>query len=85
MTNDECRWLIPIQGEEWLPPQPEPSAQIPFTNPINIRLDDIQNEIRVLMSKTSEVERRSIKYPPTTDLASTTRDLKCLLGCVECE
>ena len=74
-----------MQGEEWLPPQPEPSAQIPFTNPIDIRLDDIQKEIRALMSKMSEVERRSIKFQPTTDWASTSRDLKSLLGCLECE
>ena len=74
-----------LKGEEWLPPQPDPSAQIPFTNPINIRLDDILKEIRVLMSKESEAERRNIKYQPTTDWSSTSRDLKALLGCVECE
>ena len=74
-----------LQGEEWLPPQPEHSAQIPFTNPINIRLDDVQKEIHVLMSKESEAERRSINYQPTTDWPSTLKDLKSLLGCVECE
>ena len=39
----------------------------------------------MLMSKESEVERRSSKYQLTTDWASTSRDLKVLLGCVECE
>ena len=37
------------------------------------------------MSKESEAERRSINYQPTTDWSATSKDLKALLGCVECE
>lgn len=66
-----------------MPPQPDVPSKVPFTNPVNIRLDDVDKELRVLMSKRPDDEKRAVKLQFITD--SATKDLKGVLGCLDCE
>ena len=67
-------------GEDWLPPKPELSSR-PYTNPVNIRLDDIQKEILVLSHKRPNEEKRMSKFPLIPELAA--KCLRSVLGCQE--
>ena len=70
-----------IQGEDWRPPQPEPAARTPFTNPINILLNDVEKELLVLLSKRPDDERGvgKLAYAPVAAMPA----LKGALGCLE--
>ena len=71
------------QGDDWEPPKAEPNAQIPYTNPVNICLDDILKELTVLISKRPDDERRSIKFQYIPETAAN--QLKSVLGCADCK
>lgn len=66
-----------------MPPEPECNANPPFHNPINIRLDDIHNEIQTLMSKRPDYEKRAAKLEFNPE--GVMQDLNGALGCLECE
>ncbi len=72
----------PRQGEDWKPPQPEPAAKTPFTNPINILLNDVEKELLVLLSKRPDNERQGTRVPYMP--ISAMIEFKGALGCVEC-
>ena len=54
---------------------------MPYTDPLQILLDDLQKEVNVLMSKRPDDERRSAKFNFLPDLASN--ELRRALGCSE--
>lgn len=66
----------------WEAPRPNPNAEIPFQNPLNVLLDDIQCELLVLKSKRPTTEQRSstLHHVPI----SAMNDIMRLLGCIEC-
>jgi len=66
-----------------MPPHPEVSSKAPFTNAINIRLDDIQKELQVLMSRRPDDEKRAIKFQFIPEWA--TKDLRSAFRCLNCE
>lgn len=61
----------------------EVNAKAPFNSPINVRLDDILNELQVLISERPNDEKRAIKFQYKPEGA--VRDLSSVLGCLECE
>ena len=65
---------------DWKPPRPEPGAKTPFTNPLNVLLNDVEKELVVLLSKRPDQERvgRVVHIS-----ASATPELRGALGCLE--
>lgn len=72
-----------LQAEDWLPPSPDLTNELPFKNPINILLDDVDKELLVLKSGRPGPEQRmnSAQFIPT----SAESELLKVLGCVNCE
>ena len=70
-----------MQGDDWKPPHPEPAAKSPFTDPLNILLDDVEKELFVLLSKRPDDERRGgrLAYAPIPAMP----EFKGALGCLE--
>ena len=78
------RLLTPLfQGEDWSPPVPEAATKIPFTKDINIRIDDVEKELFVLIAKAFEEEKRKATQNWTPELAVS--EMHRLLGCNDCK
>ncbi|MCJ1432616.1 ubiquitin-specific protease ubp2 [Xylographa pallens] len=45
----------------WFPPRPDVSATVPLTNPLNILLNDVENELAVLLNLQPDNERHMAK------------------------
>ena len=75
--------IIILQGEDWSPPQLENAENLPFTDQLRIRIDDVEKEIFVLISKTSEEEKRKAKQIWVPE--SAIQELKSILGCKDCK
>lgn len=66
-----------------MPPQPDLSPRVPFASQINIRIDDVEKELYVLISRTSDEESRKSKIDYTPEWA--VKEMKNVLGCLDCE
>lgn len=75
--------MMSLQAEDWLPPSPDPAAETPFQNPLNMLLDDVEKELFVLKSGRPIPEQRtnSAQFTPI----SAESDLLKALGCVNCK
>jgi ubiquitin carboxyl-terminal hydrolase 25/28 len=71
------------QEDDWLPPSPDPAAETPFENPINILLDDVEKELLVHKSQRPAIEQRASSVQFKT--ISAMKDLMKVLGCMDCE
>lgn len=78
-----AKLTLNMQAENWLPPAPDVVAEIPFENPLNILLDDVEKELFVLKSARPIPEQRtnSAQFAPV----SAESELQKVLGCVNCE
>lgn len=65
-----------------MPPRPEAKAVTPFTNPVNILLDDVDKELLVLLDQQPEDEKRMSKVYFSSTLASV--DYERILGSRGC-
>ena len=73
-----------IQEDDWLPPQLDPAAEPPFPeNCVNVRIDDVEKELSVLISRASIDEKRKVK--PEWAPESAIKELKSVLGCLDCK
>ena len=71
------------QNEDWVPPVVEPATMTPFTNELNIRIDDVEKELFVLISKASEEDKRKAAHEWAPEPAIS--ELESLLGCTNCK
>ncbi len=59
-------------------------AEPPFPeNSVNVRIDDVEKELSVLISRASVEEKRKAK--PEWAPESAIKELKSVLGCLDCE
>lgn len=65
-----------------MPPRPDAMAVTPFTNPVNILLDDVDKELLVLLDQQPEDEKRMAKVYLSSTLASV--DFERILGSRGC-
>ena len=72
-----------FQGEDWAPPKPESAENLPFTDQVRVRIDDVEKELSVLISHASDDKRRRVE--PVWAPESAEKELKAVLGCLECE
>lgn len=63
-----------------MPPCPEPAADVPFQNPINILLDDVDKELLVLKAQVLFGNHQSGQF--SSYLAS--REIMRMFGCADC-
>ncbi|KAL9124680.1 MAG: hypothetical protein Q9217_006011 [Psora testacea] len=68
-----------VQGGDWQWPRINPSPELPYTDPLQTLLDDVQKEVIVLMSQRPDDERRSAKFDFVPELA--TKEVRLALGC----
>ena len=81
--SSELSMLIVLQDEDWLPPRPDLSKGTPFTNPLNILLDDVDKELLILISQQPEDEKRLVK--PYFIPKPAMPDIERVLGCQGCK
>lgn len=67
-------------GQDWLPPQPQPETIIPIETHLRILLDDVEKELLVLISKRPAAEKRagSLQYVPISAMDDIMRALGCM-------
>ena len=75
--------MMLLQEQDWLPPSPDPAAEVPFQNPQNILLDDVEKELLILKSERPIAEQRtnSVHFNPIPAVG----DLSKVLGCLDCK
>ena len=66
-----------------MPPRPDAMAVTPFTNSVNILLDDVDKELLVLLDQQPEDEKRMAKVYFSSTLASV--DFERILGSRGCK
>lgn len=80
--------MMITQEEDWLPPSPDPAAEVPFQNLQNILLDDVEKELLILKSERPITEQRtnSVQFNPVQfNPVSAVVDLSKVLGCMDCK
>ena len=65
-----------------MPPCPDVSAAIPFENPSNVLLDDVEKEIDILLIQQPTEEKRLAKMPLIS--SDVIMDFDRLLGSTDC-
>lgn len=65
-----------------MPPCPEPAAVVPFQNPINILLDDVDKELLVLKAQILSGNHHSGSLPFSSILAS--KEIMRMFSCMDC-
>ena len=71
-----------LQGGDWLPPEVQSARNSPFVDPIQRRIDDLEKELLVLISQTSEEDKRKVKQIWVPESAN--KELRAMLGCLDC-
>ena len=71
-----------MQGEDWLPPEPEVPAPAYLDNSLDVRLDDLLRELNVLISDRPDDERCTVNNQYVPEWAK--RDMSAVLGCLDC-
>ena len=66
-----------------MPPRPDAEVMTPFTNPVNLLLDDVDKELLVLLDQQPENEKRMAKVYFSSTLASV--DFERILGSRGCK
>ena len=66
-----------------MPPRPDVPASIPFENPLNILLDDVEKEIDVLLNQQPIEAKRMAKIPLIS--SNIIAEFDRILGCTDCK
>ena len=69
------------EGEFWIPPRPDPDQQTPYKDPLRIRLDDVQDELRFLLSKEPIEQVRGTKLSTQPNFALP--EMNMALACAD--
>lgn len=70
-----------LQGDDWLPPCPDPPSDGPSKNPMNILLEDAEKELLVLLDLQSYGE----KYISNNEHNLASREFERVLGSQGCK
>ena len=55
------RLTVDVKEDGWFPPRPDVSATVPLRNPLNILLNDVENELAVILNLQPDNERHMAK------------------------
>ena len=70
-----------LQGDDWLPPCPDPPSDSPSQNPMNILLEDVEKELLVLLDLQSYGE----KYISNNEHIPASKEFERVLGSQGCK